>query len=78
MTKRAASSYSHAGPECPKCSFMFTVDEAHYYDEIRYTEDECPECRCKFTVNVSTSTSWDCTEILSADGECAGTKEDGK
>lgn len=55
--------YSHEGPECPKCGFTFTPDEAHYYDESRYTEDECPECRSKFTVSVAVSTSWECSLI---------------
>lgn len=56
-------SYSHDGPECPKCGFTFTPDESHYYDEQRYTDDECQECGCKFKVSVMITTSWECSEI---------------
>lgn len=69
MTDRGFESYSHDGPECPRCAFTFTPDEPHYYDEARYTEDECQECGCKFTVSVAITTSWSCEEIVAAHGE---------
>jgi ribosomal protein L37AE/L43A len=53
-------SYSHDGPECPKCGFTFTPDEPHYYDEAMYTHDECPDCGSKFSVSVMVTTSWEC------------------
>ena len=54
--------YSTEGPKCPNpdCGFQFTVDEAHYYDEMNYTEQDCPDCGETFDVEVYTSTSWTC------------------
>ncbi|HZP77515.1 MAG TPA: hypothetical protein VFB45_15330 [Pseudolabrys sp.] len=62
MTKlREGESYSHEGPECPKCGFTFMPDDSIYYDENRYTEETCQECQTKFKVEVYHSTSWTCT-----------------
>lgn len=55
--------YSTDGPTCPKCGFTYTPDEAHYYDEFRYTEETCQECECKFSVRVEHSVSWTCKSI---------------
>lgn len=66
-SERPRDSYSHDGPECPRCGFTFTPDESHYYDEMRYTDDECQKCGCKFTVSVHVTTSWSCEEIQPAD-----------
>lgn len=64
MTKLSATrTYSTDGPECPYCGRKYTPDEAHYYDEARYTEQECDECEKTFKVEVYNSTSWTCDAI---------------
>jgi transposase-like protein len=55
--------YSLNGPECPHCGQRFIPDEAHYYDEQRYTEQDCDECEKTFKVEVYHSTSWTCEAI---------------
>lgn len=61
-----ASSYSTDGPKCPHCENVITPDEAHYFDENRYTQDECGQCGKKFNVEVHTHVSWRCTPISEA------------
>ena len=55
--------YSNAGPECPKCNFVFTPDDSIYFDQDKYTSDECPDCGTKFSVEVYHSVSWTCDII---------------
>ena len=57
------STYNNAGPQCPACDFVFTPDEAIYYDSRRYTQDECPDCGQKFNVEVIHSVNWRCRPI---------------
>lgn len=52
--------YSQQGPICPHCSFQFTADEPHYFDENAYTDETCPVCEKPFHVYVHTSISWCC------------------
>ena len=54
--------YSTEGPKCPFCGNEFTPDEAHYFDEMRYTSETCDSCGKDFDVDVYTQTSWTCTK----------------
>lgn len=51
------------GPECPYCGFVFTPDDAIYYDRYKYTEETCPECGKQFKVKVDHTTIWICDTI---------------
>lgn len=59
----ADDTYSIEGPQCPYCGRQYTADEAHYYDEMNYTEEDCDNCGKKFGVSVCTSVSWACEAI---------------
>lgn len=53
--------YESAGPKCPYCGRQYTADEAHYFDEQRYTEETCDECGKAFDVSVYHSVTWTCS-----------------
>lgn len=58
--------YSYRGPQCPKCNFVISADEPHYYHESEYTEDTCPKCDAKFTVSIDQTVAWS-TELVEDD-----------
>ena len=57
----SGETYESEGPKCPHCGRQYTADEAHYFDEMNYTEEVCDECHKPFKVLVYSSTTWTCS-----------------
>jgi len=57
MKKRKKAFSDKEGPICPCCNFMFTADDAMYYDELGF-ELECSGCGKLLKVIANINVTW--------------------